>query len=160
MTTTSTHDTKRGEDVRARLAVLTEIPDAFATWVREWHALGTRYTTAIEDETPELSRCAAAPRLFLEGSYRAIEGGDEIVAFVREHDAQALVCAVTRLPYRVTGGKAPWACGDVWGDRVVAVPEGHWRDALIPGRAIDVDQSGIAAAELFRDLPVALLISA
>ena len=34
MTTLSTHDTKRAEDVRARLAVLAERPDAWATWVR------------------------------------------------------------------------------------------------------------------------------
>ena len=31
MTTLSTHDTKRGEDVRARLAVLAELP---ASWAR------------------------------------------------------------------------------------------------------------------------------
>ena len=30
MTTTSTHDTKRGEDVRARIAVLAELPDVWA----------------------------------------------------------------------------------------------------------------------------------
>lgn len=36
MTTLSTHDTKRGEDVRARLAVLTEMPDDWATAVRRW----------------------------------------------------------------------------------------------------------------------------
>ena len=30
MTTLSTHDTKRGEDVRARLAVLAELPDDWA----------------------------------------------------------------------------------------------------------------------------------
>jgi (1->4)-alpha-D-glucan 1-alpha-D-glucosylmutase len=35
----STHDTKRSEDVRARLAVLTEIPDAWAAAVERWHAL-------------------------------------------------------------------------------------------------------------------------
>jgi (1->4)-alpha-D-glucan 1-alpha-D-glucosylmutase len=34
MTATSTHDTKRGEDVRARLAVLTEIPATWEAWVR------------------------------------------------------------------------------------------------------------------------------
>lgn len=34
MTTLSTHDTKRGEDVRARLAVLSEIPDEWASLVR------------------------------------------------------------------------------------------------------------------------------
>src|SRR5437868_4457523 len=36
MTTLSTHDTKRSEDVRARLAVLSEIPD-------EWHAALSRW---------------------------------------------------------------------------------------------------------------------
>jgi (1->4)-alpha-D-glucan 1-alpha-D-glucosylmutase len=34
MTTLSTHDTKRGEDVRARLAVLAEIPDDWAALAR------------------------------------------------------------------------------------------------------------------------------
>ena len=38
MTTLSTHDTKRGEDVRARLAVLAEIPDEWARTVRGWMA--------------------------------------------------------------------------------------------------------------------------
>ncbi|MBX9388440.1 malto-oligosyltrehalose synthase [Streptomonospora nanhaiensis] len=36
MTTLSTHDTKRSEDVRARLAVLSEIPEEFAAAVRRW----------------------------------------------------------------------------------------------------------------------------
>ncbi|MDN5795279.1 MAG: malto-oligosyltrehalose synthase [Intrasporangium sp.] len=35
MTTLSTHDTKRSEDVRARLAVLSERADAWAGWVHE-----------------------------------------------------------------------------------------------------------------------------
>lgn len=39
MTTLSTHDTKRGEDVRARLAVLTEMP-------AEWHAICREWTSA------------------------------------------------------------------------------------------------------------------
>jgi (1->4)-alpha-D-glucan 1-alpha-D-glucosylmutase len=51
MTTTSTHDTKRGEDVRARLAVLAEMPDVFATWLRDWEALAKPYQTILEDET-------------------------------------------------------------------------------------------------------------
>ncbi len=46
MTTLSTHDTKRGEDVRARLAVLTEIPD-------DWAALVTGLMTAAPlDDAP------------------------------------------------------------------------------------------------------------
>ena len=36
MTALSTHDTKRSEDVRARLAVLSEIPGEFAGAVRRW----------------------------------------------------------------------------------------------------------------------------
>jgi (1->4)-alpha-D-glucan 1-alpha-D-glucosylmutase len=38
MTALSTHDTKRSEDVRARLAVLSELPDQFAEAVRRWSA--------------------------------------------------------------------------------------------------------------------------
>jgi (1->4)-alpha-D-glucan 1-alpha-D-glucosylmutase len=38
MTTLSTHDTKRSEDVRARLAVLSEIPGEWAATVRRWMA--------------------------------------------------------------------------------------------------------------------------
>ena len=39
MLSTTTHDTKRGEDVRARLAVLAEYPDLWAERVAEWSAL-------------------------------------------------------------------------------------------------------------------------
>jgi (1->4)-alpha-D-glucan 1-alpha-D-glucosylmutase len=38
MTSLSTHDTKRGEDVRARLAVLSELPDEWADTVLRWSA--------------------------------------------------------------------------------------------------------------------------
>jgi malto-oligosyltrehalose synthase len=37
MTTLSTHDTKREEDVRARLAVLAEMPQEWGRQVRTWH---------------------------------------------------------------------------------------------------------------------------
>lgn len=37
MTTSSTHDTKRGEDTRARLAVLSEIPERWSELVTGWH---------------------------------------------------------------------------------------------------------------------------
>ena len=40
MSAGSTHDTKRSEDVRARLNVLSEIPDEWAAAVRRW---GTKY---------------------------------------------------------------------------------------------------------------------
>jgi (1->4)-alpha-D-glucan 1-alpha-D-glucosylmutase len=40
MTTLSTHDTKRQEDVRARLAVLAEIPNEWGRQVARWHREG------------------------------------------------------------------------------------------------------------------------
>ena len=36
MTTLATHDTKRGDDVRARLAVLTEIPARWKSALQRW----------------------------------------------------------------------------------------------------------------------------
>ncbi|MCE6987629.1 malto-oligosyltrehalose synthase [Dyadobacter sp. CY323] len=39
LSTTSTHDTKRGEDVRARLNVLTDLGDAWIEKVKEWQEL-------------------------------------------------------------------------------------------------------------------------
>ena len=40
MTTLSTHDTKRGEDIRARLAVLAELPDEWGDTAQQLMALG------------------------------------------------------------------------------------------------------------------------
>jgi (1->4)-alpha-D-glucan 1-alpha-D-glucosylmutase len=42
MTTLSTHDTKRGEDVRARLAVLSELPGEWERAIRRWLPVGSR----------------------------------------------------------------------------------------------------------------------
>ncbi len=50
MIATSTHDTKRGEDVRARLAVLSEMPEEWAARVRDWEAHAQRHTRIVEDE--------------------------------------------------------------------------------------------------------------
>ena len=41
MLTTATHDHKRGEDVRARLAVLSDIPDIWLEKSRQWSATNT-----------------------------------------------------------------------------------------------------------------------
>ncbi|SAK95994.1 malto-oligosyltrehalose synthase [Caballeronia fortuita] len=41
MLCTATHDHKRGEDVRARIAALSEIPDEWAATLRQWSTLNT-----------------------------------------------------------------------------------------------------------------------
>lgn len=44
MTSTATHDSKFGEDARARMAVLTELPDLWARAVRSWQRFAERHT--------------------------------------------------------------------------------------------------------------------
>src|SRR6185437_15099159 len=39
LSATSTHDTKRGEDVRARINVLAEVPEAWERALHRWHTL-------------------------------------------------------------------------------------------------------------------------
>jgi (1->4)-alpha-D-glucan 1-alpha-D-glucosylmutase len=45
---TSTHDTKLGEDARARLYVLSEMPDTWSSWVAEWRELNQKHKTTID----------------------------------------------------------------------------------------------------------------
>jgi (1->4)-alpha-D-glucan 1-alpha-D-glucosylmutase len=45
MNTLSTHDTKRSDDVRARLAVLTEIPSQWRTALHRWSRMNRAYKT-------------------------------------------------------------------------------------------------------------------
>ena len=45
---TATHDTKRGEDVRARINVLSEIPGAWAAHVRRWRTLNRRWKRQVD----------------------------------------------------------------------------------------------------------------
>ncbi|MEJ2578098.1 MAG: malto-oligosyltrehalose synthase [Kineosporiaceae bacterium] len=45
MTTLSTHDTKRSEDVRARLTALAELAEEWAEAVRDWSETAARYRT-------------------------------------------------------------------------------------------------------------------
>ena len=58
MTTLSTHDTKRQEDVRARLAVLAEIPEVWGRQAGQWHELAARVVgetaAAVDPDTEYL----------------------------------------------------------------------------------------------------------
>ena len=45
MTTLSTHDTKRSEDVRARLAVLSELPGRFGAVIQRWSRMNNAFRT-------------------------------------------------------------------------------------------------------------------
>jgi (1->4)-alpha-D-glucan 1-alpha-D-glucosylmutase len=50
LSATSTHDTKRGEDVRARINVLSEIPSKWYRAIRRWRDINREKKTRLEDE--------------------------------------------------------------------------------------------------------------
>ncbi|WP_277182963.1 malto-oligosyltrehalose synthase [Caballeronia sp. BR00000012568055] len=50
MLCTATHDHKRGEDVRARIAALSEIPDEWATTLKQWSTLNTPLRRDLGDD--------------------------------------------------------------------------------------------------------------
>ncbi len=49
MNTTSTHDTKRSEDVRARMIALSEVPDKWRTHLQRWRTINRRHKTKIDE---------------------------------------------------------------------------------------------------------------
>ncbi|MBA2269482.1 MAG: malto-oligosyltrehalose synthase [Chthoniobacterales bacterium] len=54
MLTTSTHDTKRSEDVRARMIAISEIPQLWRASLQKWRTLNKRFKRRIEDaEAPD-----------------------------------------------------------------------------------------------------------
>jgi (1->4)-alpha-D-glucan 1-alpha-D-glucosylmutase len=54
LSTLATHDTKRGEDVRARLNVLSEIPDEWSQTVRRWREWNRPHRLALDEiEVPD-----------------------------------------------------------------------------------------------------------
>jgi (1->4)-alpha-D-glucan 1-alpha-D-glucosylmutase len=50
MTTTSTHDTKRGEDASARIAVLSEMPARWRRELRKWSEMAEEFHAAVDGE--------------------------------------------------------------------------------------------------------------
>ncbi len=53
MVTTATHDTKRGEDARARLNVLSEMPDEWDFMIRTWRKLNKKRKTVAGAKVPD-----------------------------------------------------------------------------------------------------------
>jgi (1->4)-alpha-D-glucan 1-alpha-D-glucosylmutase len=54
MNTTATHDTKRGEDARARINILSELPDEWEAQVRSWSRINRAAKTMIKGtEAPD-----------------------------------------------------------------------------------------------------------
>jgi (1->4)-alpha-D-glucan 1-alpha-D-glucosylmutase len=50
LVSTSTHDTKRSEDVRARINAISEVPDEWTAAVRRWNALNRRHKRLVDGD--------------------------------------------------------------------------------------------------------------
>jgi (1->4)-alpha-D-glucan 1-alpha-D-glucosylmutase len=98
----------------------------------------------------------AEPELFRSG-YTALEAGSEAIAFGRGPSSCELICAVTRFPFRITRGRAPWPLGAAWTDQTLSGPgiDGAYRDVLT-GHSVHARDS-LALSQVFADLPVAVL---
>jgi glycogen operon protein len=98
MLTTSTHDTKRGEDAAARIAVLSELPRLWAGVVRHWREIAIA-SAGSDDVTPEAAH--------VYGVYQAIvgawpfgwdghEGREDFIARLQEYALKTAREAKTR----------------------------------------------------------------
>jgi glycogen operon protein len=94
--------------------------------------------------------------LFLEGGYEAIDAGEHAVAFERATGSARLVCVVPRFAHKLTRGAAPWALGDAWGDRRLALPRAGRFKNVFTGDCLE--GSSWPLARLLADFPVAWLV--
>lgn len=84
---TSTHDTKRGEDVRARLNVLTDIPDEWFTAVKEWQQLNQDLK---KDEAPDANDEYLIYQTLIGAYPMPAQGDDDFENRVQEYLQKAL----------------------------------------------------------------------
>ncbi|HEX2570373.1 MAG TPA: malto-oligosyltrehalose synthase [Polyangia bacterium] len=108
------------------------------------------------------------------GDYEALPGGEHLIAFARRKGTTTIVVAVPRLSLGLMSGhlggwaggpaagprrgeRPPWPIGEVWGDQVLVLPQGRYRDAFT-GRKHDIVGT-VRIAELLADLPLTLLVS-
>jgi (1->4)-alpha-D-glucan 1-alpha-D-glucosylmutase len=148
-------DNRRPVDYDSRSAMLRKMKAAaekeslsIDTLLRRWH--DSRIKMFVTWKMLDLRARHAA--LFRDGSYEPVDGGPNVVAFLRRHDDDAALIAVPRLVARlVKPGIFP--IGEVWGDRSLAAG-GHWRN-LFTGANYAGEE--IALRDLFADFPVAVL---
>jgi (1->4)-alpha-D-glucan 1-alpha-D-glucosylmutase len=98
--------------------------------------------------------------LFALGDYQPLPvtgaEAEEVCGFARTREGQVLLCAVARFPHR------RMQRGFDAGTRLALpghAPAGAWRE-LLTGRDVSPGVEGLAAAELFDPLPVAVLVPA
>ncbi len=109
MLTTSTHDTKRGEDTRARLAALSEFPDLWAEVVTEWgRVLSPAPAEADPDRQPDRNDEYALLQL--------IVGTCPVELLAEPRDPEVLAVYVERLKGAMTKAMREAKVHSTWAD--------------------------------------------
>jgi (1->4)-alpha-D-glucan 1-alpha-D-glucosylmutase len=97
MLTTSTHDTKRSEDVRARMIAISEVPDLWRTSLQRWRTLNRKAKAEMEEaEAPDANEEYLLYQTLLgtwpvDATGKAVsEATDEYIGRIQEYMTKAL----------------------------------------------------------------------
>jgi (1->4)-alpha-D-glucan 1-alpha-D-glucosylmutase len=154
-------DNRRGVDYALRWRMLEQIEGALqadragsmrALW-QHWCDGRIKLATTMT----LLRHRRARPELYAEGDYQPLGAlgahADELCAYARTHTDEILIVAVARYSRRRQQQ-------DFDADTLLVVPEAlrrrQWRE-LLSGRVIELESEHLRAAELFADLPAAVL---
>jgi (1->4)-alpha-D-glucan 1-alpha-D-glucosylmutase len=132
MLATSTHDTKRGEDTRARLAVLSEMPEEWARQVQSWSKILRARRADIEATAPPHRNDEYLFYQLLVGTWPAELMGSDVL------DASALTAFTERLKGAMLKSMREAKVNTTWSS-----PNKDYEDAvlLFVGDALSPDRS-------------------
>ena len=104
MTTLSTHDTKRSEDVRARLAVLSERPAEWSAWVRKAWGMGAAHRDERVDPLTEYLLWQTVVGAWPISAERLVAYATKAVREAKLHTAWVAATCSTKRPWPVLHG--------------------------------------------------------
>jgi (1->4)-alpha-D-glucan 1-alpha-D-glucosylmutase len=156
-------DNRRPVDYRTRIELIEEVAELL---VRNRHAAMLDMLEDWRDGRIKLAVIATLlayrrdrPKLFAQAGYEPLiatgSRADQICAFARCDEEDALVVAATRFPVRSeaepdwTGTEIPWP--------QAASGETHWR-GLLDGRVLERRGEGVGVAAVLGGMPVAVLV--
>jgi (1->4)-alpha-D-glucan 1-alpha-D-glucosylmutase len=144
MLTTSTHDTKVSEDVRARLYTLSEIPAEWEDWVSEWRQAAARHKSVEGKVTAPDPIDEYRLYQILLGAWPidAVEPDEDFRRRVREHLRKA-VNEAKRITSWVNPNEAYLKGCDAFVDAILTRPSGDEFLAVFVPRARRVAHLGI-----------------
>ncbi|MFS8065127.1 MAG: hypothetical protein ACMG6S_02025 [Byssovorax sp.] len=148
-------DNRRPVDYTALRALLQRLEGASLEGLRDTFADGALKLHVVRAAL-RLRRELRA--IFVEGDYVPIDAGEHVVAFARTGAERTIVCLTARHGARMSGGAPGWSIGTTWGDRGVALPPARSYRCALSGRTLP-GAAPVRLADVFADLPVALLVS-